>query len=60
VLFEERIGLIRQLGKEMDQAFASFLKMRASAQWEGYVAGVRRWISQPGKKVAAVETFAAN
>jgi len=61
VLFEERIGFIRELGRQMDEAFGSFLKVRASAQWEGYVNGMRRWMAQPVKRgTAVVESFAAN
>jgi hypothetical protein len=53
VLFEERIALLRELGKTLDALYDSFLKTRASSAWEGYVNGMRRWITQPPKSVAA-------
>jgi hypothetical protein len=53
VLFEERIALLRDLGKAMDALFETFLRIRASSSWEGYVSGVRKWIIEPQKKVAA-------
>ncbi len=53
VLFEERVTLLRDLCAALDGLFASFLKVRSSSSWEGYVNGVRRWIMQPVKTVAA-------
>jgi hypothetical protein len=53
VLFEERIALLRDLSKSLDGLFDSFLKVRASSSWEGYVSSVRKWIMDPQKKVAA-------
>jgi hypothetical protein len=53
VLFEERIALIRDLGKAVDALFESFLKVRASSAWEGYVGGIRKWILEPQKKTVA-------
>lgn len=53
VLFEERIALLRDLGKTVDALFETFLKIRASSSWEGYVSAVRKWIIEPQKKVAA-------
>lgn len=44
VLFEERIGLLRDLSKTLDGLYESFLTIRASSSWEGTVAGIRKWI----------------
>lgn len=52
-LFEERVGLLRDLCAAVDGLFDTFLKVRGSAGWEGLVNGVRRWIMQPEKKTAA-------
>ncbi len=52
VVFEERIGLLRDLCKSMDAMFQSFLKVRASAAWEGQTAGIRRWINSNQKQAA--------
>jgi hypothetical protein len=53
VLFEERIALLRDLCRTIDGLFDAFLKIRASSAWEGQVNGMRRWILQPQKVVAA-------
>lgn len=53
VLFEERIALLRDLCRTIDGLFETFLKVRASGSWEGQVNGMRRWILQPVKAVAA-------
>jgi hypothetical protein len=53
VLFEERVGLLRDLCAAVDGLFAAFLKLRGSGAWEGHVNGMRRWILQPEKKTAA-------
>jgi hypothetical protein len=53
-LFEERITLLRDLCKMLDGLFAAFLKVRASASWEGHTGALRRWIAQTAKPVAAV------
>ena len=52
VLFEERIALLRELGKTTDGLFETFLKVRASSAWEGQVNIIRRWITTT-KSVAA-------
>lgn len=51
VLFEERIAMLRNLSKGIDALFGAFVKLRASAAWEGQVAGIRQWITR-GAKVA--------
>ena len=53
VLFEERVALLRDLNKAVDGLFETFLKVRASSSWEGYVGTVRKWIMEPQKKVVA-------
>lgn len=53
VVFEERIALLGDLCKAMDALFQTFLKARASSSWEGQVGGMRKWILEPVKKVAA-------
>lgn len=53
VLFEERIGLLRELCKGVDGLFATFLNVRASSGWEGYVNQVCRWLKKPEKAAAA-------
>ncbi len=56
VLFEERIGLVRDLCKSMDALFETFLKARTSSSWESQTSSIRRWIFQAPKQqvVAAV------
>ena len=46
VLFEERIGLLRELCKSVDAMYDAFLKTRASASWEGRTATIRKWVYQ--------------
>ncbi|HSZ54931.1 MAG TPA: hypothetical protein VK797_04680 [Tepidisphaeraceae bacterium] len=53
VLLEERIALIRDLGRAIDALFESFLRVRASSAWEGQVGGIRKWILEPVKKTVA-------
>jgi hypothetical protein len=54
VVFEERIALIRELCKTIDDLFERFLSARASSGWESKIAGMRRWILQTVKPIAAV------
>ena len=54
VVFEERIALLRELSRTLDAMFETFLGVRASAAWEGQTAGLRRWILQSPKPIAAV------
>jgi recombination associated protein RdgC len=53
VLFEERIALLRDLCQGIDALYATFLKLRASSNWEGHVSQIRRWIKKAEKAVAA-------
>lgn len=51
VLFEERIGFVRDLCKAIDGMLGDFIKIRTSAEWEPAVLRIRRWImrrSEPG------------
>ncbi len=52
-VFEERIGLMRDLCRAIDGLFETFLKARASSKWEHDVATLRHWILQTPKIVAA-------
>jgi hypothetical protein len=52
VVFEERVGMLREVSKTIDALFDTFLKTRASSAWEGYITGVRRWIVQTAKAAA--------
>ena len=52
-VFEERVDLLRDLCKAIDGLFETFLKTRATSGWEGQVGGIRKWIMEPPKKVAA-------
>jgi hypothetical protein len=54
VLFEERIALLREFARILDDLFAAFLKVRAGSAWEGQAGEVRRWIGGFQKAVAAV------
>jgi hypothetical protein len=53
VLFEERIALLRELGKTLDAMFTTFLTMRASTSWDAVVGNVRKWILSNSKAKAA-------
>jgi hypothetical protein len=53
VLFEERISLLRDLCQGIDALYDTFLKLRASSNWEGHVSQVRRWIKKAEKAIAA-------
>ncbi|CAN5715686.1 hypothetical protein BH09PLA1_BH09PLA1_35430 [soil metagenome] len=52
VLFEERIGLIRDFCKSIDELFAQFLKLRTSSTWESHVGAIRKWIQRSGRQTA--------
>jgi hypothetical protein len=57
VLFEERIGLLRDFCRVIDELFAQFLKLRTSGSWESQVATIRKWIQRTSvKPQAAVVT----
>lgn len=48
VLFEERIGQLREFGKLLDRLFAVFVNARTGGGWEGSTNGIRRWIGTLG------------
>jgi hypothetical protein len=52
-VFEERVVFLRDLCKAIDALFETFLKTRGSSAWEGQVSGMRKWIMESSKKVAA-------
>ena len=45
ILFEERITLLRDFMKGIDEIYAAFLKVRAGESWNAHAEGMRRWIS---------------
>jgi len=45
VLFEERIGQLREFGRLLDRIYDQFLQQRAGAGWEGVTLGIRKWIT---------------
>jgi hypothetical protein len=53
VVFEERVGILRELSKAIDGLFDTFLKTRATAAWEGQTTTIKKWILQTAKAVAA-------
>jgi hypothetical protein len=54
VAFEERAGMIREVGDLIDRLIAAFLQVRGSSSWEGHTGQVRRWIMHSAKPIAAV------
>ena len=52
-VFEERIGLLRELCSAIDGLFETFLKVRATAAWEHEVTTLRHWIQQTTPQVHA-------
>ncbi|HRK29467.1 MAG TPA: hypothetical protein PLD59_00200 [Tepidisphaeraceae bacterium] len=47
VLFEERIGQLREFCGVIDKLFAAFLEHRAGPKWEGVTLAIRKWITTP-------------
>lgn len=54
VLFEERIGLLRDGCKMIDGIYATFLKSRTGGSWESAAGRIRKWILTTTRPVAAV------
>lgn len=52
-VFEQRIGLMRDVCGHIDALFATFLKRRASSAWEPQATAIRRWIAQNAQAHAA-------
>ncbi len=50
VVFEERIALLRDLGKTLDALYETFLTARASSAWESQTGQLRKWIAQNAPK----------
>ena len=59
VLFEERIGLLRDFCRAIDELFEQFLKLRTSGSWESHVGNIRKWI-QRGTRSSPVVTVGTN
>ncbi|MDB5172363.1 MAG: hypothetical protein JWN51_1136, partial [Phycisphaerales bacterium] len=53
VLFEERIGILRDFVKGLDGLYTTFLKLRTGSSWDGHKGTIRKWIMQPAKAAAA-------
>jgi hypothetical protein len=53
VLFEERIGILRDFVKGLDGLYTTFLKVRTSSSWDSQKGTIRKWIMQPAKAAAA-------
>lgn len=49
VLFEERIGQLRDFGRLLDRLFAAFVSARSGGGWESTTQGIRRWIGTLGQ-----------
>jgi hypothetical protein len=52
-VFEERIGLLRDFCKAFDALLETFLKVRTTSSWESQAQGIRKWIMQSQKAIAA-------
>jgi hypothetical protein len=46
VVFEERVGMLRDFCRAVDGLFEKFLKTRTSSAWEGQTNTIRKWIQQ--------------
>lgn len=53
-VYEQRFEHIRSLIAALDTAYVSFLELRCSSAWTGWLADTRKWIlaAKPGKAVA--------
>ena len=54
VLFEERIGLMRDLWKAVDSLYQTYHDRRCGGGWESQTSAIRKWILQTAKPVVAV------
>jgi hypothetical protein len=59
VLFEERIGQLREFGKVIDRLYGAFLEQRTGASWEGATSGIRKWILSSRRVTNRVAELAA-
>jgi hypothetical protein len=53
-VFEERIGMLRDLSGAIDALYSMFLGVRCSSSWESTTSNIRRWILSSAKPIAAV------
>ena len=53
VVFEERITLLRDFCKGIDDLYGAFLKVRASGSWETHGGQIKKWIKAEPQVVAA-------
>lgn len=53
VLFEERITLLRDLNRDLDALFWTFLDVRASERWPQAVSEIRQWLAVKPTAAAA-------
>lgn len=49
VLFEERIGQLRDFNRTFDRLFGTFVRQRIGGGWEGVTNAARRWIADLGR-----------
>lgn len=59
VLFEERVGQIREFARTIDRIYEEFLRHRTGAAWEGATAGIRKWIGSSHKNGSPAMELAA-
>lgn len=52
VVFEERITLLRDFCKGLDELYAAFLKVRAGGSWESHGGAIKKWIKAQAKAAA--------
>ena len=53
VVFEERVTLLRDFCKGLDELLGTFLKVRAGGSWETHSGTIRKWIKGQLKSAAA-------
>jgi hypothetical protein len=58
VLFEERIGMLRDFSKTLDTLFGAFLRTRTTSSWEGHTSTIRKWITRPNRASAPAVSVA--
>jgi hypothetical protein len=59
VLFEERVGMLRDFCRMFDGLFDAFLKSRTSSGWEGQTGTIRKWIRHSSRNLAGAATAVA-
>lgn len=58
VLFEERIGMLREFCKTLDALFEAFLKVRTGGSWESQANAIRKWIQQTSRSAMSTPASA--